>query len=335
MDSLTHIVIGAAVGQATLGKRLGRKALFWGALAATIPDFDVVVGPFVDPTREIFIHRGFSHSIVFAMLAAPLVGWLAMRVHSKYRIPHYQWFGLVLLCLLSHITLDVFNTYGTGVLYPISQHRFAFDSMAIVDIFLVLPLIAALAFLIAKWSSHRLRQWVAWGAIGFTALYLGYSAINKLSVEQEVERQLAQQGIDYQRVRTSPLPLTNLLWLTLAEDSTGYHMGYMATTDNESIRFTHIPRNNHLLDTLINHRNVRELIRFSEGYYTITTDSLGSLWFHDLRFGSMAFHQEEGWYVFSFNLNTNEGGVRVSRASPNRRFSWENALIYFRRIGWS
>ena len=37
MDSLTHLVLGAAIGEAVLGKKIGRKAMLWGVLADTIP----------------------------------------------------------------------------------------------------------------------------------------------------------------------------------------------------------------------------------------------------------------------------------------------------------
>ena len=43
MDSLTHIVLGAAVGETTLGNKIGNKALIWGAIAGSFPDFDVMV----------------------------------------------------------------------------------------------------------------------------------------------------------------------------------------------------------------------------------------------------------------------------------------------------
>ena len=42
MDSLTHIVVGAVMGDAIAGRRLGRKAMWLGALFQTIPDFDVI-----------------------------------------------------------------------------------------------------------------------------------------------------------------------------------------------------------------------------------------------------------------------------------------------------
>ena len=38
MDSLTQIVLGGAVGEAVLGKKVGNRAILWGAVAGTIPD---------------------------------------------------------------------------------------------------------------------------------------------------------------------------------------------------------------------------------------------------------------------------------------------------------
>ncbi len=41
MDSLTQIVLGAAVGEAVLGKKARNKAMLYGAIAGTIPNLDV------------------------------------------------------------------------------------------------------------------------------------------------------------------------------------------------------------------------------------------------------------------------------------------------------
>ena len=79
MDSLTQIVLGASVGEAILGKKIGNKAMLWGAIAGTIPDLDVLLRYFTDEISSTQMHRGFSHSIVFAVLIAPLLGWIAKK----------------------------------------------------------------------------------------------------------------------------------------------------------------------------------------------------------------------------------------------------------------
>ena len=83
MDSLTQIVLGAAVGEAVLGRKVGNKAILYGAIAGTIPDLDTFAGSFVDTVTAIEIHRGFTHSIVFSVLFAPVFGWLISKVERK------------------------------------------------------------------------------------------------------------------------------------------------------------------------------------------------------------------------------------------------------------
>ena len=80
MDSLTQIVLGAAVGEAVLGRKVGNKALLYGAIAGTIPDLDVISRSFVDTVTALEFHRGFTHSIVFSVLFAPVFGWLVSRL---------------------------------------------------------------------------------------------------------------------------------------------------------------------------------------------------------------------------------------------------------------
>jgi inner membrane protein len=38
MDSLSQIVLGAAVGNQVLGKKIGNKAILYGAIIGTMPD---------------------------------------------------------------------------------------------------------------------------------------------------------------------------------------------------------------------------------------------------------------------------------------------------------
>ena len=64
MDSLTQIVLGAAVGEAVLGKKVGNKAMLYGAVAGTIPDLDVLASYFTDTVTALALHRGFTHSLL-------------------------------------------------------------------------------------------------------------------------------------------------------------------------------------------------------------------------------------------------------------------------------
>lgn len=79
MDSLTQIVLGAAVGEVVLGRKIGNKAMLWGAMAGTIPDLDVYQSFFYDKLTANELHRGFSHSILFSIIFAPILAWLVKK----------------------------------------------------------------------------------------------------------------------------------------------------------------------------------------------------------------------------------------------------------------
>lgn len=76
MDSLTQIVLGAACGEAVAGRKIGNRALLWGAVGGTIPDLDVLASLFTDEITATAFHRGFMHSFLFAALAPWGLAWL-------------------------------------------------------------------------------------------------------------------------------------------------------------------------------------------------------------------------------------------------------------------
>ena len=112
MDSLTQIVLGGAVGELVAGKKMGNKAVLWGAVAGTIPDLDVFFRVLYHPIEAALVHRGFSHSILFALLAGPSLGWLFNNI-TKNRFGVKTWFNLFFWGIITHPMLDMFTNYGT------------------------------------------------------------------------------------------------------------------------------------------------------------------------------------------------------------------------------
>lgn len=110
MDSLTQIVLGAAVGEAALGKRVGNSAMIWGAIAGTIPDMDVLSNLFMSPIDALAFHRGISHSIAFNILLAFLMGWL---VSELYKQSWHRYIGVVFWNVLG-LCLAGFLIYTLG-----------------------------------------------------------------------------------------------------------------------------------------------------------------------------------------------------------------------------
>jgi inner membrane protein len=91
MDSLSQIVLGAAVGEVVLGRRIGNRAMVWGAVAGTVPDMDVLGKYFLSELDNLAFHRGISHSLLFTVLAALGFGWATDRL---YRSRHHAWIAV-------------------------------------------------------------------------------------------------------------------------------------------------------------------------------------------------------------------------------------------------
>ena len=84
MDSITQIVLGAACGEIALGKKIGNKAILFGAIGGTIPDLDVIIGSlyYSNEIDSLAFHRGFMHSILFAVLGAFIFGFISSKAYD-------------------------------------------------------------------------------------------------------------------------------------------------------------------------------------------------------------------------------------------------------------
>ncbi len=126
MDSLTQLTLGAAVGEVTLGKKVGNRAMMWGAVAGTIPDLDVLAGFFMrdvfsvmDELQSLMFHRGPMHSLLFAVLVSVPLAYYTNWLYSSgtYKTKTFKWisfsFGLFFVCfsyfLVGQILFELFG----------------------------------------------------------------------------------------------------------------------------------------------------------------------------------------------------------------------------------
>ncbi|HET6228406.1 MAG TPA: metal-dependent hydrolase [Bacteroidia bacterium] len=327
MDSLTHIVLGAAIGEVVLGKKIGRKAMLWGALADTIPDFDVFTGIVVPEAQQLLFHRGFTHSFLFAVIMAPLMGWWFSRLFKKSPATRKDWTLLFFLGFITHIVLDSFTAYGTGWFEPFNHYRVSFNTIFVADLFYTLPfLICVVVAIIAKNNSPSRIRWNKAG-LWISCLYLLYTLVNKAYVNSEVKEAYEKKNIATTDFVTTPTPLNNFLWMTYVPDRTGYWMGYYSVFDKTNdIQFFHFLKNDSLLKPYENGESAKLLKRFSKGYYCLTKTKDG-VYFNDIRFGQMG-----GWdgsdpaFVFSFMLK-DDGKSKQSLDRTKFKTSMKEAFL--------
>lgn len=305
MDTITQIALGAAVGEAVLGRKVGNKALLWGAVGGTIPDLDVLARPLLNGVENLGFHRGFSHSILFAIMLAPILGWLVQRLHrnSPLNASWRQWSWLFFWSVFTHPILDSFTSYGTQLFQPFSDYPVALSSIFIIDPVYTVPLLAGVIAVLFMQRTTARRRTVIYAALGFSTVYLLLTLGIKLQVESAFRSSLAQQDVTYSRLFSNPMPLNSLLWMGVAEQDESLYIGlYSIFDDGETIEFQRVEKNSELIADKLDQAAIRKLLWFSRGYYTVTEKD-GTLYFNDLRFGrSDLWLSEHGEYVFSFRL---------------------------------
>ena len=314
MDLVTQTALGAAVGEIVLGRKAGNKAIIWGAVGGLIPDLDVLITPFFSEVDGLFVHRGFSHSLIFAFLIAPVLGWLIYRIHKKkMNISWRQWTGLAFWAAFTHPLLDYLTTYGTGAFLPFHNYRIEFSTIAIVDVFYTLPFILVLVIIPFINRTALIRRRLITGMFFITSLYLLGTVVNKQHVNNVFEKAFSKNQISYDRYRTSPLPLSNFLWMGLAEVDSGYHIALYSNFDEHiPDDFIYVPRNKALLDEFSGDEDLNHLIHFTKGYYHVNRDQNG-LYLADLRFGKMGIG-ENSEFVFKFYLKNKDGKLLIQQS---------------------
>jgi len=304
MDSLTQIILGAAVGEAVLGKKVGNKAILYGAIAGTIPDLDVFASYFTDTVSALEIHRGFTHSIVFSVLFAPIFGWIVSR-YEKYK-DFKGWSWLFFWALITHPILDAHTTWGTQLFWPLDL-RLAFKTIFVIDPLYTLPFLVFLILTMFQKRTSKKRHY--YNSIGLTlsTAYLALTFLLKSMAFTKFENALQTQNIAYEQLDTRPSPLNTILWSANVETKDTYLLGNYSFFDTQDISFDTYPKNHELLGNLIENEKVKRMIAISEGWYTI--NKIGDqLYYNDLRFGVLSLESHSQDFVFKYLINEDNSG---------------------------
>ncbi|RYG51166.1 MAG: metal-dependent hydrolase, partial [Chitinophagaceae bacterium] len=306
MDSLTHIALGSCIGELALGKKLGRKAMVWGLIAASLPDIDGVAGLFLSLPEELIAHRGITHSFIFAIVASALLAFVCRRLHQTRSVPFLHFYIFFLAQILLHDLLDTCNAYGTGLLEPFSSDRFSFNILYVADpLFSIWPLIAFIILLFYR-RSRAVQTRLAAGSLLLSLVYIGVSINNKKVTNNYLVESFKQKGIQPTSYFSTPTPFNNMLWYTVADVDSGYYIGHLSVFDDRStpIPFNFFKKRDYLLDSVTNKEEVQKLKIFADGYYTAERWN-DTLVFNILRFGQMIGWQEpKAHFAFHYYLDS-------------------------------
>jgi len=329
LDSVTQIALGAAVGEAVLGRKVGRSALVWGGICGLLPDLDVLVR-LGDAVKNFTYHRSASHSLIVLTLLTPLMVMLILKRHPQWARYRSRVYFMVFLTFITHILLDGLTVYGTQMLWPLNVPPVMWSTLFIIDPAYSLPLfIGVLAALILSRAKNT-GNTINLVCLTVSSLYLLWSIGMKVHVGNVTRESLARDNIAYNGIVTVPSPFNTLLWRILVMGDTIYYEGYYSLFDGDrSVDFTGYPNNKTLLAPIADHWPVKRLQWFTRNFYSALHQS-GQLIITDLRMGA------ETAYVFRFQV----GEIREGETKPlkSRRIPPEiklDSLVWIWQRIWS
>ncbi|MEX2962468.1 metal-dependent hydrolase [Microbulbifer sp. TYP-18] len=348
MDTLTQIALGACIGQAAFSNKLGRKAIVVGAVCGLLPDMDFLFSIGSDDFAYMATHRGLSHSVLLLPFFAVPTAWLAMKWGMwKDSTPNnpagpsvghfWTWYQLCLWALITHPLLDLFTTYGTQILTPLSNERFTLDGISIVDPVYTLPLVAAVIYgLVKPLQQNRFRLWAV-SALIFSSFYLGLGLHNSWDARAALIEQLSSEDFNPTDVRASPTMFNILLWRVVAKDSDGrYAVGFFSTVARNSIQLHYYEsESGELVDKALGSEQGKVLKWFSTDMLRAQvreSDKDGSpqVILTDMRFG-FTFDPAASFFggLFEFDERLNLSGAQMySGDVENLEFSDELSSIW-------
>jgi inner membrane protein len=182
MDNVTHSLAGLLLAECTIRLRARRSqaepsprfrtvAAVSSMIAANLPDADLFYTGFGgDRIRYMLHHRGYSHTVVIAIVGALLL-WYAATLTGRRRgrllareapaRDDARWLlGLLLVSTLSHLVLDWTNSYGVHVFWPIDNRWRYGDAMFIVEPWLWVVAVPALVAASTRWVTRVLLSLV-------------------------------------------------------------------------------------------------------------------------------------------------------------------------------
>ncbi len=333
MDTITQGLLGAVTAQLGFRAKLGAKAPWIAAAVAVLPDADSLLvsalhlaGGDAGPFATLRHHRGLSHGLVGVVALGLIAGgvWAALRRRDL------RWvFGCTLVAALSHPLLDVLTTYGTQLLSPLTDRRFALHAVPIVDLIYTGTLVVALiaAAVTRRFTSPTSRAALAVAWIGF-GVSVGYLAAGRLMHDRAVERgraAFAAAGLPAAaEVEAYPALGGIFVWRLVGHDEATWYVGRTHLLSDRPIEIhLHGDAAGPLVDKARANDDVKTFAWFAAGQLRAvraTLDGHTVIDLHDMRYGRDVDSGLSPWMArVVFDDDGNIVDVRRAHAGGDRK----------------
>jgi len=216
MDNVCHTLVGVAVARAGLREKTA-LATATAAIAANLPDIDILV--FATGVPSVAFRRGITHGVA-AQLVLPVAFAGLMWLISGRRARFGWLLALSYIGVVTHVFLDLLNTYGVRLLSPWSQRWFYGDALFIVDVWLWVILGAGVVLAV------RSRPRYAAIALAVATLYVTGMLLSARTARAIVlDAWTARTGQAPHGLMVGPVPMTPFRRAIIVDAGDRYYLG--------------------------------------------------------------------------------------------------------------
>lgn len=320
MDSLSHIVIGSAIGELFLGKKIGRWGMLLGAIAKSLPDFDLFVTGLSDPRAYMCDHRAHTHSLFIEALYAIPIAWVLVKLF-KQKVSFKRMFIFLLACLWGHSLLDWCTNFGTQLLLPFTNENYSLNTLAIVDLLFTLPMLILVVLAVFYKKNAVRRNKLAQAALIYCFAYLGLTFVNKAQAENRVKESFVNNKIPVTNYITNPTMLNNVLWYGVGSNDSTIFIGEFSLLNKQNpITWHSYQRNQYLMQQCKSKKDI-EILRWFSDPYTIAQNNGDTLNMYAIKFGRTNMQESElqKTFVFHYKLYQKDGVEKMGMLEANQK----------------
>lgn len=114
-SEFTHIFVTTVLGKVSFAEKMPLRFWVLTAVCSVLPDIDVVGFYYGVKYGDVLGHRGFSHSLLFALLVGVLVAMLAFPAVARFSKKWWAIAAFFFAVTASHGVLDAMTNKGMGV----------------------------------------------------------------------------------------------------------------------------------------------------------------------------------------------------------------------------
>lgn len=179
MDPLTQGMLGAALALSVSKRKNLRAVAILGGISGMAPDLDVLIRSSHDPLLFLEYHRQFTHSLLFIPFGSLFCALVLYNIFAQRNaLTLLQTWFYCALGYSTHGVLDACTSYGTQLLWPISNERISLNVISVIDPMFTLPLMVLVIGAFWRFKPKLARIAMSWALV-----YLTIGAVQKQRAE--------------------------------------------------------------------------------------------------------------------------------------------------------